>query len=69
MLPKLYYLCRALMTDLRNINDPIMSFNESDLLHVILYKKQELWQQHEYKYTDCNYQIYQRHWKVWSTSF
>ena len=30
------------MTDLRNINDPIMSFNESDLLHFILYKKQEL---------------------------
>ena len=25
------------MTDLKNINDAIMSLNESDLLHVILY--------------------------------
>ena len=30
-------LRRALMTDLKNINDAIMSLNESDLLHVILY--------------------------------
>ena len=27
----------ALMTDLKNINDGIMSLNEKDLLHVILY--------------------------------
>ena len=27
----------ALMTDLKNINDDIMSLNESDLLHVMLY--------------------------------
>ena len=26
------------MTDLKNINDAIMSLNESDLLHVILYR-------------------------------
>ena len=25
------------MTDLKNINDTIMSLNESDLIHVILY--------------------------------
>ena len=25
------------MTDLKNINDAIMSLNESDLLHVVLY--------------------------------
>ena len=25
------------MTDLKNINDAIMSLNESDLLHVIMY--------------------------------
>ena len=30
-------LRRALMTDLKNINDAIMSLNESDLLHVLLY--------------------------------
>ena len=30
-------LRRALMTDLKNINDAIMSLNESDLLHVMLY--------------------------------
>ena len=30
-------LRRALMTDLKNINDAIMSWNESDLLHVMLY--------------------------------
>ena len=30
-------LCLALMTDLKNINDAIMSLNESDLLHVIMY--------------------------------
>ena len=30
-------LCRALMTDLKNINDAITSLNENDLLHVILY--------------------------------
>ena len=30
-------LCRALMTDLKNINDAIMSLNESDLLHVIMH--------------------------------
>ena len=30
-------LRRALMTDLKNINDTIMSLNENDLLHVILY--------------------------------
>ena len=29
-------LRRALMTDLKNINDAIMSLNESDPLHVIL---------------------------------
>ena len=28
---------RALMTDLKNINDVMMSLNESDLLHVMLY--------------------------------
>ena len=28
---------RAFMTDLKNINDAIMSLNESDLLHVMLY--------------------------------
>ena len=26
------------MTDLKNINDTIMSLNENDLLHVILYR-------------------------------
>ena len=30
-------LRRALMTDLKNINETIMSLNESDLIHVILY--------------------------------
>ena len=30
-------LCRALMTDFKNINKTIMSLNESDLIHVILY--------------------------------
>ena len=30
-------LRRALMTDLKNINDAIMSLNESDLLHTMLY--------------------------------
>ena len=30
-------LRRALMTDLKNFNDTIMSLNENDLLHVILY--------------------------------
>ena len=30
-------LRRALMTDLKNINDTIMPLNESDLLHVMLY--------------------------------
>ena len=30
-------LCRALMTNLKNINDVIMSLNESDLLHIMLY--------------------------------
>ena len=30
-------LCRALMTDLKNINHAIMSLNESDLLYVMLY--------------------------------
>ena len=30
-------LRRALMTDLKNINDATMSLNENDLLHVILY--------------------------------
>ena len=30
-------LRRVLMTDLKNINDTIMSLNENDLLHVILY--------------------------------
>ena len=30
-------LRRALMTDLKNINDTIMSLNGNDLLHVILY--------------------------------
>ena len=30
-------LHRALMTDFKNINDTIMSLNENDLLHVILY--------------------------------
>ena len=30
-------LRRSLMTDLKNINDTIISLNENDLLHVILY--------------------------------
>ena len=29
--------CSALMTDLKNINDALMSLNESDILHVMLY--------------------------------
>ena len=29
--------CRALVTDLNNINDAIMSLNDSDLVHVMLY--------------------------------
>ena len=49
------------MTDLKNINDAIMSLNESDLLHVMLYGNKK---QHEYEYTNCNYYVYQRHWKV-----
>ena len=28
---------KALMTDLKNINDAILSLNESDLVHVMLY--------------------------------
>ena len=31
-------LRKALVTDLKNISDVIMSVNESDLLHVILYR-------------------------------
>ena len=31
-------LCKAFMTDLKNINDAIMPLNESDLLHVKLYR-------------------------------
>ena len=26
------------MTDLKNVNDPIMALNENELLHVILYE-------------------------------
>ena len=29
------------MTDLKNINDAIMSLNESDLLHVMLYRSKK----------------------------
>ena len=29
------------MTDLKNINDAIMSLNESDLLHVMLYESKK----------------------------
>ena len=32
-------------------------------------RKQEFWLQHEYKYTNCDYHIYQRLRKIWSTSF
>ena len=35
-------LRRALMTDLKNINDAIMSLNESDLLYVMLYRSKNL---------------------------
>ena len=31
-------------------------------------RKQEFWQQHKYKYTNCDYQIYQSLRKLWSTS-
>ena len=49
------------MTDLKNINDAIVSLNESDLLHVILYGNKNFDNniQNEYKYTNCDYQIYQ----------
>ena len=54
-------LSRAFMTDLKNINDAIVSLNESDLLHVILYGNKNFDNniQNEYKYTNCDYQIYQ----------
>ena len=32
-------------------------------------RKQEFWQHHECKYTNCDYQINQSLWKTWSTSF
>ena len=47
------------MTDLKNINDTIMSLNESDLLHVMPYGSKKF-----DKYTNWNYQIFQRHRKV-----
>ena len=49
------------MTDLKNINDAIVSLNESDLLHVILYGNKNFDNniQNEYKHTNCDYQIYQ----------
>ena len=43
-------------------------FTESPTSWYIV-RKQEFWQQHEYKYINCNCQIYQRLWKVWSTCF
>ena len=58
-------LHRALMTDLKNINNDIMSLNESDLLHVILYRNKNF---DNMNISICNYQVYQRHWKIWSTS-
>ena len=54
-------LRRALMNDLKNINDAIMSLSESDLHHIMLYGSKNFDSNHEYKYTNCNYQIYQRH--------
>ena len=35
---KIIRLYKALMTDLKNVNDPIMALNENELLHVILYE-------------------------------
>ena len=58
-------LHRALMTDLKNINNAIMSLNESDLLHVILYRDKNF---DNMNISIRNYQVYQRHWKIWSTS-
>ena len=48
-------LRRALMTDLKNINDAITSLNESDLLHVMLYGSKNFDINMNYKYTNCNY--------------
>ena len=36
-LPKLYYFTKSPYDYLKNINETIMSLNESDLIHVILY--------------------------------
>ena len=52
------------MTDLKNINDAIMSLNENDLLDVILYRNKNF---NKNIMTDNDYYIYL--WKVWSTSF
>ena len=57
-------LRRAPMTDLKNINDAIMSLNENDLLDVILYRNKNF---NKNIMTDNDYYIYL--WKVWSTSF
>ena len=35
-------LHKALMTELKNISDAIKSFNENDLLHVIMYSNKNL---------------------------
>ena len=56
-------LRRALTTYLENINDANMSLNESDLLQELNISIQLVYSEsvrHEYKYTDWDYQMYQR---------
>ena len=48
-------LRRAPMTDLKNINDAIMSLNENDLLDVILYRNKNF---NNNIMTDNDYHIY-----------
>ena len=61
---------RYLLTELKNINDAIMSLNENEIskIHVIMHGNKNFDNNINYRYTYCNYQIHQR-LKVWSTSF
>ena len=62
-------LRRGLMSELKN-NDFIMSLNENDLLHVVMYANENFDRSMNIIILSiCDYKIYQRFWKIWPNSF
>ena len=62
-------LRRGVMSELKN-NDFIMSLNENDLLHVVMYANENFDRSMNIIILSiCDYKIYQRFWKIWPNSF